>query len=171
MKSGFTLIEIMATLLILAIAAGAAALSLAGPRRGAETEDVLGELIHADRLARHAARRHGRAVELLFDLAAGRVERRWIDEPDEQSYRYELPEGFRVGGLILADRRIASSSASVVCSRAGRTATYALRIEGPGGRRRWVLFAGLTGEVTEIADERQLEEILGLLVGAGPDAD
>ncbi len=171
MKDGFTLIEVMAALLILAIVAGAVALSVAGPRRSAETEDVLGELIHADRLARHTARRHGRAVELVFDLAAGRVERRWIDGPDEESYRYELPKGFRFGELILADRRIASSSASVVCSRAGRTPTYALRIDAPGGRRRWVLFAGLSGEATEIADERQLEEILGLLTRARPDAD
>ena len=55
-----------------------------------------------------------------------------------------------------------SSAAAVTCSADGYTPSYAVLVETEGKERqqRWILFAGLTGAMRTVADERSVEEIL-----------
>lgn len=171
MRGGFTLTELMVVLLVMGIVAGAVTLSLAGPKRRAELDDVVGEVVQFDLLARQYAARHGRAVQLVFDMDAGRVLRTEKGAVRERRPAvYVPPEGYRLGELRLAGKRLAGGRAALWCSVRGYTATYAVRVDGPSGRR-WVLFAGLTGEASVFEDEKELEQTLSLLSGSRPDAD
>ena len=70
-----------------------------------------------------------------------------------------MPAGFAIGRLLIGGQDATGGSASVAVSRRGLTPSYAVLIEGPGGRRQWLLAAGLTGQMVRIDDERQLRDI------------
>ena len=171
MRGGFTLIEVMVALLVVSLVAGAAVLSLASPKRRAELDDVVGGVVQFDLLTRQYALRHGRATQLVFDLDAGTIRR--LSGPggrQERGSAHVVQNGFRLGGLTLAEGNIVRGRTAIWCSERGLTPTYALRIEGPAGRR-WVLFTGLTGQSTVLDDEKAMQQTMSLLSGKGADAD
>src|SRR5256885_7110087 len=66
---GFTLIEMMAVVIIMALLATGAALSFARPMRVARARDALHQVRSLDASARQFARRFGRPIEIGFDLS------------------------------------------------------------------------------------------------------
>jgi len=171
MRSAFTLVELMVVLLVMSIVAGALTLSLTSPSKRADMDDVVAGIVQFDLLARQHALRHGQARQLVFDLDAHKIGELSEEDRDDSPARiFALPEGYRLATLTLASGSINSGRTAVWCSDRGYTPTYALRVEGPAGRR-WVLFAGLTGEVIQTEDEKEIEQSMALLSAEGADAD
>ncbi len=147
---GFTLIETMLAVLIMALLASAAALSFAAPMRAARAREAFDQLISADRSARQASRDGGRVVRLSFDPSDGAVSR-FLG--GKMQFRTRLPSSFQMDGVLIGRRAIRSSIAEVEFSASGFSSTYAVHVIGPGVDR-WILFAGLTGQASVVADEQ-----------------
>ncbi len=156
----FSLVEVALVLLILAILAAAVTLEVRAPLARIGMRAVLDEIAAFDRLTRVFAREHDRPVRLVVALAAGRIRRTDEGGRDPLGEALKLPSGYRIAGLRLAGRRINSGSVAVSCSARGLTPTYAVRVDGPGGRRQWILVAGLSGQITELDNETEVEDIL-----------
>jgi len=159
--AGFTLIEVAAVALLLALLAGAVAWSFSGPIAAVRAGDALDRVRTFDAVARHAARQSGRGVTLVLDPADGSMVRQDMTagEPRE-AYRAALPGGFKLDRVRTAEDASRSLGGRTVipCSADGRTQTYAVHIVG-GGRDRWLVFAGLTGQPTEVAHEAEVDQI------------
>lgn len=165
-RSGFTLIEVLAVIVVLGLLAGAVAWSLAGDATQAIGEDALGRLAHADSMARAEARRFGREYTLRFDLNEQALRR--LDEGDRQSaHSVKLPTGHRIEAVAFKAqgdsgsgtlRRVTFGAADVVYSPAGRSVSYAVRIRS-GDARRWLVVAGLTGQVTQTDDAKAVDNL------------
>jgi prepilin-type N-terminal cleavage/methylation domain-containing protein len=111
-RAAFTLIELTVVLLILAIAAGAVALKVAGPLSRVEFDAVADRISQFDALTRRYATEHDRPVGLLVDLSNGRISR--IDGDGAQlGGELDLPEGVRIAAVIVAGRRIATGRVSI----------------------------------------------------------
>jgi hypothetical protein len=145
----------MVAVLVMALVASAAALSFTKPLRIARQQDAV-ELVRSfDAGCRDAARRFGRNVRLSFNLSDGRVARL---EGDRTTHQATLPHGTRIRMLRTAARRVSDGRIDIPCSAAGLTRTYAVRLSG-AGFEQWVLVAGITGDVTLVQDEAQLDAI------------
>ena len=170
---GFTLVELTAVLLVVSVVAGVVTWSLAVPRQQAAMEDAIGRIIQIDGTARQHALRQGQAVQIVFDLGNRRITsgpRGQDGQPqDRPTQSAVLPEGLAIGQVLLANGRVTGGSAAIWCSDRGHTATYALRLDGPGGPR-WLLIAGLTGQVWTSNNEEQVTETMAALAKR-PDAD
>jgi prepilin-type N-terminal cleavage/methylation domain-containing protein len=167
-RRGFTLVEVAAVAVLMALLAGGVALTFAGPVQRMRAGEALDRVRTFDAAARLAARRSGRAADLTFDLRAGTLAR--ADGPAagrrEVTYQATLPGGYRIdrlratGGQAGGGPIDASSGlVTLYCSPDGLARTYALRVVGPG-LDQWVVFAGLTGQVTLVEDERAVDAIL-----------
>ncbi len=183
----FTLIELMAVVLLLGLLAGAVAWSLAENVEAAGRADAVGRVVQADCLARMAARRLGRPSVLRIDLEAQRL---WRVTPApggpagpgaETSHPVDVPAGYRIDRVAVADAA-ATRDAGIVeiaYSTGGRSASYALRLvradrdETPAGADApgpWLVVAGLTGHVSLNHDEADVDNLLALLAAGRPDA-
>jgi prepilin-type N-terminal cleavage/methylation domain-containing protein len=158
-RRGFSLIELTVVLLILSITAGAVAMRVSGPMRNAQMREVLSQVEQFDLLTRRYARNHDRALHLVVDPAAGELRREDANGREDLGRPLSLPRGFRIGQLVLAEETFEGGTVAISCNRLGLTRTYALRIDGPNGRVRWLLFTGLTGQVTETNNAQKLETI------------
>ena len=165
-RPGFSLIELTMVLVIVAIVSAAVVLNVREPLRRTGMQACLDEIATFDRLTRTLAREHDRPLRLVVDLSEGRLRRTDEAGREEQGEALRLPSGHRIAELRLAGQTIDSGAATVSCSARGLTPTYAVRVEGPGGWRRWVLVAGLSGQTWEPDDGKPLADILEAL-GAG----
>jgi type II secretory pathway pseudopilin PulG len=175
-RSAFTLVELTATLLLAALLATAVAASLKGVRRGAALDDAVSAWKAYDEAARAGARATGRPTRLRVDVDAGRVAR--VDDADGSPRGSPLdlppgPEGVRVERVMTAaddpgvGRGASAGTIEVPVSARGLGPSYAVLLAGPGGRRQWLVFAGLTGEPRTVSDERDVVETFRLLRGDG----
>jgi type II secretory pathway pseudopilin PulG len=179
-RSSFTLVEMVAVLVILSLAAAAVTLRLEGPVARATAGDLTGRIAALDRLTRVAARRHDRALVVEFDLGAGSVRRFDAERREQRGTALDLPRSWRLAQVVVAGGGSGGASGGaqeasagrvlVAFSRRGLSPTYALCIEGPGGGEgAWLVAAGLTGEVTQVENEKEVKAIFAALAGR-PDA-
>jgi prepilin-type N-terminal cleavage/methylation domain-containing protein len=158
-RRGFSLIEVAVVVLILGIMAGAVTLRMAGPLNKANLDTITAEAGSFDHLARTTAREQNRPVRLVVDM--GEPSLRAAGE-DGQSLgpAYILPSGCKLAKLYLGNQTFYSGQTAIQCSRLGHTATYGLEIETSNSQRRWLLVAGLTGQIVECENEAEIRGIL-----------
>ncbi len=164
---GFTLIEMMLAVLLLALLSSAAALTFSGQLKEAQTRDSLEQLRSFDETTRLFARRYGHAEKIVFDLTANTLSRR--DGPDGAAVRAQVswPTGFWVDEIRVGSAGAVRSGSTIDVSASGISPSYAIRLRGPE-LDQWVLFAGLTGDMTKVPDEQTMATLLANGTRSGP---
>jgi prepilin-type N-terminal cleavage/methylation domain-containing protein len=158
-QRGFTLIEMIVAVVILGIITGAAAFSFRSSIQAASAKDAIEQVKALDSSARQRARRFNQPVEIFFDLADASLARREGGRRAEESFRASLPRGFSIDQVNIAGQSIFNGEASVTISPQGYAPSYALHLIGPQFDQ-WLLFAGLSGQMTIIKDEATIQDIL-----------
>ncbi|MCC7407257.1 MAG: prepilin-type N-terminal cleavage/methylation domain-containing protein [Phycisphaeraceae bacterium] len=173
-RHGFTLLELLAVLLLTGLLASVAVASFRATRRIADLRQAAGGLIALDAAARREASSLGRPVQLLFNLDEQVVQA--IDvgvEPRRVIDQVTLSDSPRIERIVTPDQTLFSSQVALPCTPAGAfamqshaafTPSYALRIvEAPGPsstpKEQWILVAGLTGQVTTPTNENTVTHI------------
>lgn len=159
MRRGFTMIELVAVLTIIGLAAGAVALNVRGATQRSRWEEVVDRIAEADASARDTCRMQGRRSMLLIDLPTGRIERADAEGRPLDSRTYQLPEGYRFVRACLAGEETLTGQLSLGVSTRGLGASYALLLEGQG-KRQWLVFSGLTGQLTLMESDNAVRAIL-----------
>jgi prepilin-type N-terminal cleavage/methylation domain-containing protein len=155
MKSaGFTLLEVMAVLIIVGLFAAAVTLTPSGWFASARFDEVADQVTFMDQLARQRARRGDRQVELTFDLPGGRIERRDVDG----EHHITLPRGYEMTNLIVNRQSGGRRLVKVAVDRSGYSPSYAVRIIGPDHESRWILIAGLSGQAITLDGDKELDD-------------
>jgi prepilin-type N-terminal cleavage/methylation domain-containing protein len=173
-RGGFTLFELLVVVVLTAMLAAAASLTLLHAVRRATADDVLRRLAELDGLIRRASRRAGRPMQLVLGPGSsgderGVAGRQRDDDGQDTGVSVRLPAGTRMERVWLADGRDPRTAdwgeVVVHCSRLGRTPTYGFELVGPDGRHYWRVVPGLTGTLTEATDEEDLLRAFGAMAG------
>jgi len=158
-RSGFTLIEIMFAVLLMALLTAAAAFSFSGPIRAARSQDAIQQIRTFDESARLLARNSGRPVRVVFDLTANTISRREGQAFENVAALSALPSGYQLDRVRVEGRDYSDPEAVIDYSPLGLSRSYAVHVVGPG-LDRWALVAGTTGQVTQWSDESAIDSIL-----------
>ena len=157
--SAFTLIELLAVIVLLGIISTAAALTFRSSIQSASSTDAINQLKYLDSTARQRAQRFNQPVELIFDLTNATISRREGSKRNDESFTASLPRGFSIDQINIAGNSIFNGEARVQCSPTALTPSYAVHLIGPNFDQ-WLLFAGLSGQMTLIKDEATIQDIL-----------
>ena len=132
-------------------------------------------LRYLDAVARHTARNNGKVEQIVLDLDKSTI---WVQETMQSGnsgfisgdssdwvQRLPLPEGFRLEQVWMANGEPngqTSGTWALPVSADGYTPSYGVQLgyQSQSGKR-WLVFAGLTGEPYEASDSRQVQSILG----------
>jgi Tfp pilus assembly protein FimT len=157
--SGFTIVELMAVVFLMALLAGGAALTFVRPLRAARWNEAIMEVQSTDQNARTFARRFNRSVAIVIDPYENSIARR---EGDVTTTTQPLPRGIRIDEVLAVDRTDTSNRrVNIAISPMGASLTYAVHLRGPGqDEDQWLVFAGLSGQFTVTKDESLARSII-----------
>lgn len=190
---GFTLLELVAVIALMAILTGAVAWSLSQQAVAARRANVVGEIRQADRLARLTARRFNQPTVLCVNLDEQRL---WhkstnADDGPATNHPYALPDGYRIDEVVTLNapdkpgslkgdasiEQIDSGTARVAVSRSGRSVSYALKLvstreavessEQASASRPWLVVSGLTGQMTLREEKDEVDALFETLASGG----
>lgn len=168
--AGYTLIEIVAVLALMAIAAGAVGWTMSDAHAAANLDDAINRIRSVDRQARSVARRFDRPVTLRFDLEGQTVRR--VDDANASGHTTSLSAGHRIEAIKTRLEPYDPTQIDIAIGRRGFGESYAihLRALGRDAEDTWVVVAGSTGQMTRVADEQIVDNLLHLLPGPGAGA-
>lgn len=155
----FTLIESLVAIVLLGIISTAAALTFRSSLQSASNTDAIDQIKYLDSSARQRAQRFNQPVELIFDLTNSSLSRREGSKRNDESFTASLPRGFSIDQINISGRSTFNGQISLTCSPVGLTPSYAIHLIGPNFDQ-WLLFAGLSGQLTLIKDEETVQDIL-----------
>lgn len=175
-RRGFTLIELTAVLVILALLSSVVGLSLTSVGRQTTLREAVSAVADLDRSMRVECVNYDRRGELRFDSESGRVVlgiERDGEAVDVQAY--QLPMGMRLTSVqSLNSESVSQHGGSVVipCDHRGQTPTYTFAIGVDGSRSHdhvLLVVAGLSGQVQEVQDESEIKNLFALLASGNTD--
>ena len=158
-RRAFTLIETLVAMVLLGIISTAAALTFRSSLQSATATDAIAQIKYLDSSARQRAQRFNQPVELIFDLTNSSFSRREGGRRNDQSFTASLPRGFTIDQINIAGQSTFNGEVSLTCSPTGLTNSYSIHLIGPNFDQ-WLLFAGLTGQMTVIRNEETVQDIL-----------
>ena len=164
---GYTLIELMVVLVIIALILGVVAVNLKASFRAGRLEDAVGALELLDQQTRSHARRHRKSARFEFGRSSVKVTR----ETRATSSTVNLANGIHIDRFRASSRQADGSEKIVDISIQGQSPTYAVRLRTNSGHATWLLFAGVTGHCLQTDNEREIQEIFTRLAAAGTDTD
>lgn len=186
MHRAFTLVEVMAVVVLLGLLAAATAWSLADESHRSAQEDVIAQIAYADYKLRTSALRLGKPVLLEFDLDHQQVRQYAEAEGGHDTMRpsVKFPKDTRLEAVAVAGRSrdgggrryetgvqwVDYGTIEMPCSTIGRTPTYVLRIE-LTRTTTWLVVSGMTGQVVRMDDEDEVDKLLATLATGRPDTD
>ncbi|MHB8974218.1 MAG: prepilin-type N-terminal cleavage/methylation domain-containing protein [Pirellulaceae bacterium] len=170
MKAGFTLLELLVVLVIIALLSSLVAVRLQGPYQSARLEDALERLAFTDSQTRAHSREFATACQIVFELDRGWMYSGMPGGSGARSCEFALPESLRIERVRTPQMELGSGTARIDVSARGTALTYAVCVASSQGTHRWLLFAGLTGRVAYPKDEIHVQQIFELLQASGTDA-
>jgi prepilin-type N-terminal cleavage/methylation domain-containing protein len=168
-RSAFTLIELMAVLVLVGLVSATTMLRFGSTTHRAQFEWSLERMMASDRLLRNHCVTCGQPGHLKFEIGTSRLERVFGARRDDSS-AVELGTRLRITRFLAAKRHVETGKVEVDYDSYGHSETFAIEIEGPGDQSAWILVAGLTGQTRRLEDRRDVERILEVLRPAGSDA-
>lgn len=167
----YTLIELLAVVVLLSLMVGLVGVRLVGPYRHARLVNVLARAAQFDEQVRHMCQQHDIATEIVIDLTRQRV---YVSKSALEN-RVVWPalstRGIRVEQVITADKRKTGGKVTVPVSPSGHTPSYAVRFDSGDGTEKWLFFAGITGQAIQLERSRDVQSIFTLFNSQGPDVD
>ena len=172
-RRGFTLFELIAVILLLAIFAAAVRAPVVSMLDRITTHNTIDQLQTLDRLMRQEAKRSGKEVQLHIDPLEGTFVR--TDSSSEQTpigQAVRLQENIHIEQIRIAPEKQNFDELNAVlrCSSDGATVSYAMQIQLPS-RTTWLLFAGLTGQCYELESEDDVTNVFDELSRAWSELD
>lgn len=153
----FTLIEVVAVLVLAGLMATSATLMLRGAYRGSQMNDVISRIKAFDRSARRFAQLTGTPGVIRVDENNRVIRFTGIDDENTHLNPVVLPDTCRIKDVDVSLQASADGTGGITCSVYGQTPDYALTLSGPDDKLLVLVFAGMSGQVTELANEEEFD--------------
>lgn len=158
---GFTLLELLVVLAILAMLSAIAVTRLGGVYQNSQFDTAISSLTTYDSHARRLAAKKNTPLELRIDLNGRQFSIEMNGEPAGQPIA--IPSSVQVERFLSSRERKMSGTATVRLGSAGAGETYALKLASPGRSPQWLVMAGGSGQSTLVEKTRDVEEVFRVL--------
>lgn len=166
-RRGLTLLELLVVIAILGLVTATVATRLGDTLGPAAMGQSASQWGFADQQLRLRARKSGKPVALHVEIGTNRLECAFDPHDDSQRTIRSLGRDIRLTTIIFATQEVTYGPAAIRYTDRGTSETFAIELAGRGQARRWLLVAGISGQITEVANEAAARELLDLLLPPG----
>ena len=122
MKAGFTLLELLVVLVIMALLTALVAVRLQGPYQSARLEDALQRVAFVDSQTRAHAREFSTSCQIVFQLDRGRLYSQGPGNDSARHCEFSLPGSLRIERVLTSQMELGSGTACIDISARGTAA-------------------------------------------------
>ncbi len=155
---GFSLLELLVILVLVALVSATVVVRWSGVQQDAVLQAAVGQLEFNDAYLRRHARSHGTPCRLAFDLKEHRLRKQYRNESQENPPWKTLGRGIQIRQLQINHASAQKNQFEVMYQRDGTSVTYGLELVGPRGQKTWLIVAGITGQITRLATQKEYED-------------
>ncbi|MEQ1905316.1 MAG: type II secretion system protein [Pirellulaceae bacterium] len=159
-RRGFTFIELSVVLTILALFTTLAVVSFREPYQKIRFRNTIEQIDFWQTLQRKQCRRARQPQILIMDFEAQKLQ---VGNGASPSQCLTFQGGMVVDQLIVSGKVSNQGTTAMMIGVDGQCETFALHLSGPFQQTRWLLFAGTTGQMTELDSAEQVHGALALL--------
>jgi hypothetical protein len=156
-------VELISVVVVMALVSAVVILRWSGVHHAAVAESTLSRLETVDQHLRHFARSRGRTCVLEIDAERGRFRKQYDLAGGAGPAWESLGRVVRIEKTRIGGEKPRRAAAVIPFNAVGASPTYGLHIVGPGKREAWLVFAGVSGEMTQFESERQWNAAFELL--------
>lgn len=160
---GFSLLELLVVMVIVALVTASVIVSWSGVAQDAAQESAVSRLQSLDLHMRSFARGHRDECALSFEINSGQLRKHYHIEENKNPAGESLGRGILITDLQSTSGRRQGGRIEVLFRRDGTSPTYGMCLSGPGNRKAWLLFAGMSGQVTRLKSEKEFDAALKAL--------
>ena len=170
-RGAFTLVELLAVILIVGLIAATVAFRMTGLTHKARFEWGVGQLVNLDAALRSHAKNHGRTSKLEFELGTGQVKRAY-GKTNADVKTELLGSNLAIRRFVSQSRDTTSGRPTVEYSPEGTSSTYAVELIYAGNAKQpiWLVFVGATGRVERLEEEREVIRLVKTVAASGNDS-
>ena len=161
---GLTLLELLVVITLMGLVAATVTTRIGGGLDNAAMGQAVAQWEFTDQHLRLKTRRSGRPATLYLKVASNRMECAFDEEDDTARTLRTLGRSVKLGKVLSSTHEVKYGPAVIRYSGRGTTETFAIELIGKRKARRWLMVAGVTGQITEVADESQAKQILEVLL-------
>ena len=167
-RSGFTLVEMLIVVTVIGLIAATATVRLSAAAQRAKFQHAISRFERVDsRLRKHAFER-SKACQMQIDVGTGQLQLAF--ENHREVTAIDLADA-EISRFVAPTRETSSGRVNVDYAPDGTSETFAVELSPHNGEPIWLFFAGLTGQMTHMEEERDVQELLRTLRTGGVDAD
>lgn len=145
-ESGFSLVELVTVLLILALAATATATFMRWPLAKAMAENSISRIAEMDSLAR-AMGHADRDIVLAIDCVKQTIAIKHSSTGSRSTIKMITFDKPILKSVLVQGDSSPRSRAEVAVYRSSITSSYAVKFASPNARQEWICISGFTGQV------------------------
>ena len=158
-RRGFTLVELIITLAIIAVLSSVAAFSMTGTLHQYHLTRATETFERFDQAARRIARSSESSAIGIINRKRGQLT---IDVPgQERLKRYQISSRVKIAKIRLPRKTVVGSTFEQTYSFNGHTQTVAVQFS-IGKATRWIVMLGKSGQTFSTSNDRQVDELLSL---------
>ena len=158
-RAAFTLVEVVAVVVVMAILAGAMIVSLGDRMSRVRMSGLLDRLESLDRQSRTLAWQQKVPMLLAFDRDQHHVERSSLDNRPTNRRRIHLPKGFGIASVRVSTNASLANPIRLTISPQGQSPTYAIEVSSGKKDSEWLVFGGVTGQAVRGYNETEVTEL------------
>jgi len=169
-RTAFTLLELLVVLVLVALLTAIVAVRLMAPLQKARLESAVQRVAFIDSQTRTHARSASTGCQIVCELDSGRIFAQDASGHGHVAFDYRVPGALCVQRVLSAQLDCGSGTARIEVSARGTSCTYAICLSNAQHEKRWLLFAGLTGQIAYPKDDADVQAIFEFLEPARLDA-
>jgi len=160
-RDGFTLVELVAVVVLLGILSGTVMWSLSGHVHRSRLVQAADRIEALDRRARSRARRTAQPVRIVWDENEHTAHIEPVSSGQENRTPHQVRLGQQVEMDVFAPRQQPDRSRDILISPLGQSASYALKLIAPNDAQLWIVTLGLSGQQLRYETREEAYAVLG----------
>lgn len=148
----------------MALVAATVTTRLGGSLNQAAMHQARSQWEFTDQQLRLRARRTGQPVALHLEIGTNRLDCTFDVEDESAGTTRTLGRSVTISRYLSATQEITYGPVVIPYSNHGTSETFAIELVGASDGRQWILVTGITGQISEVSDERQARALLEQLL-------
>lgn len=159
LPQAFSLLELIVVVVIVALISAAVAVQWSGVHHKAVRSSAVARLESLDQHLRSFARTNRTGCQLSVEIGSSKIRKSYHERRGTNPSPESLGRGIRIARIESTVDISTAKQVLIPFWPDGSSASYGIELTGPGSSKQWLVFAGISGQLTQLETEGDFDAL------------